>query len=311
MASPNEFAGLSELLEASKASIQACIDSVEHCEKVDGMHVETRMQCVRFDGNGLPMIEALAEHMYQHVLSYCLHSRDINETPTKQQQAKLTKEARKLFIHPPISEEDPDQTGEAGELLLYLLIETLLEAPQVISKMELKTNTNMEVYGSDGIHMSWNQQDQVVDVYFGESKIYQDIGAALAAALKSINRFHEKKMLAHEFMLVTKHFKHADEKIKKAVASLLASGSPTADLRINHACLIGYNWDEYIEVFKNDPTQRLHELKQRYIADAKRIHDICRAKLTKFRKKHLRLTVFFLPFEDVQKFRDAFNESLQ
>ncbi|MGF1747094.1 DUF1837 domain-containing protein [Vibrio minamisatsumaniensis] len=52
----------------------------------------------------------------------------------------MTKEARKLFRHPEIDSENPDRTGEAGELLLFFLIEAILGAPQMVSKMELKTN---------------------------------------------------------------------------------------------------------------------------------------------------------------------------
>ena len=70
-------------------------------------------------------------------------------------------------LFPKITDNSPDKTGEAGETLLFFLMEAVLGAPQLVAKMELKTNSNDEVKGSDGIHVRWNEQDKLVDLYFG------------------------------------------------------------------------------------------------------------------------------------------------
>ena len=312
MTSPNAspIGSFSSLISATKANVLKCIDSTEHTEVISGANISTKMHYLKFDGNGKPMVDALAEYMYQHVIDYCLSARSRQAVLTPQESTRLTKNARKLFITPPMSEDDPDQTGEAGELLLYLLLETMLDAPQVVAKMELKTNAKLEVNGSDGIHMAWNDQDALVDIFFGESKIYQDLGAAMTAALKSVDQFHDNDMCRHEFLMVTTHFKHANDEIKNAVKELLADGVPTDGVRINHACLIGYNWSDYKDIFSVPSSDRLKKLQETYLSDAKRIHDICSKKLAAFKNKHVRLHVFFLPFEKVQDFRDAFNKAM-
>ncbi len=299
-----------DFLSVNKAKLESLVATVEHSEKIEGLTATTRMHFLKFDGNGKPMIKALAELMFEHAIDYCLNARERPATLTPQESMRLSKAARKLFVHPAYTKDDPDQTGEAGELLLYLLIEAVLGAPQVVAKMELKTNPSLEINGSDGIHMSWSAQDSVVDVYFGESKIYQDLGAALSAALKSIDGFHENDILRHEFLLVTKQFKHAHESVKKMITDLMDNGTPNESIRINHACLIGYNWKDYEEIFKSPAGERFSALRTRYATDATRIHDLCRKKLETFSNKHVNLIFFFMPFEKVQDFRDAFNAAM-
>jgi hypothetical protein len=301
---------LNTFLSVCHQSYNKCIDVVEHQHVIKGIVAKTRLHHLKFDGNGQPMIEALAEHLYNHIIDYCIASRNRPTPLTPQAAAKLTKEARKLFIHPPASEEDPDQTGEAGETLLYFLVEAVLCAPQVVAKMELKTNRRDEVKGSDGIHMCWNEQDQLVDLYFGEAKLYQDIGTAMTAALKSVDDFHKNDMRRHEFSMVTKYFKYADEKVQKTVVDLIGAGVPTGNVRINHACLIGYNWSEYGKLPRNAAANLREEFRKRYIEDSPRLLKLLQSRFDNFPRKQLRFELFLLPFPTVQEFRDAFNKAL-
>ncbi|WP_232316763.1 HamA C-terminal domain-containing protein [Paenibacillus sp. D9] len=81
-----------------------------------------------------------------------------------------------------------ENKGELGEFLLFCFLEGHLNAPKILSKLELKTSTNMYVNGSDGIHFlklpSGNYQ-----LIFGESKLYDDLTTGLRDAFQSINDF--------------------------------------------------------------------------------------------------------------------------
>src|SRR5699024_1508716 len=59
--------------------------------------------------------------------------------------------------------------GELGELLLYCFLESHLNAPKVLSKLELKTSTNHYVNGSDGVHFL-KLSNGNYQLIFGESK---------------------------------------------------------------------------------------------------------------------------------------------
>lgn len=301
---------LNSYLSACQESYNKCIDVVEHQQSITGIEATMRLHHLKFDGNGQPMIKALAEVLYQHIIDYCLAVKNRTTPLTSTESAKLTKEARKLFIHPTSTPEKPDTTGEAGEILLYFLLESVLGVPQVVAKMELKTNPNDELKGSDGIHLCWNEKDKLVDLFFGEAKLYQDVGSAITSALKSIDTFHDNDMHQHEFSMVTKHFKHADANVKKAVAQLFEFGAPTGDIRINHACLIGYNWKEYGSLPKVAAAALTDEFRKRYLEDSQNLHEHLQKRFNTFPKKHLRFEVFFIPFPTVQEFRDAFNKAL-
>lgn len=78
--------------------------------------------------------------------------------------------------------------GELGEFLLYCFLEGHLNAPKVLSKLELKTATNMYVNGSDGVHFLKlpNGDYQLI---FGESKVYANLTNGLRDAFHSIHDF--------------------------------------------------------------------------------------------------------------------------
>lgn len=287
-----------------------CIDHIDHQLSIDGVNANVRLHYLKFDGNGLPMISALAETLYDYIIHYCIASKNRSEPFDEIQAARLVKNARQLFVHPEATEDDPDQTGEAGEILLYFLVESVLGAPQMVSKMELKTNQNKEINGSDGIHFKWDDQDGIVDIYFGEAKIHQELSGALGSAFKSINDFHDNDMSSHEFLMATKHFKYADEKIKEEIERLIVRGRPSTNVRVNHACLIGYNWNDYAELVRKSPQNILDEFLELYRADAQRVVKLLNNRFDQFDKKHLRFDFFFIPFVRVQDFRDAFNKAL-
>ncbi|MDE8757136.1 DUF1837 domain-containing protein [Pectobacterium polaris] len=177
-----------------KSDLESCISVVEHELKISSLAANIRFHHLKFDGNGQPMVKALAGKLYEYIIDYCLSMQDREDKLTNQQALVLTKQARALFRHPEITDDSPDKTGEAGETLLFFLLEAIIGAPQIVAKMELKTNSNDEVKGSDGIHIKWNEEDDLVDFYFGESKLYKRVSAAMDAALESIESFHANEM---------------------------------------------------------------------------------------------------------------------
>jgi len=306
----DKLVGLNDYVCVDIDELYSCIDVIEHQLDILGQRVSIRLHHLKFDANGQPMVKPLAELLYQFILDYCIASRNRDGELTNRQYTKLVKEARELFRHPDVTDDSPDKTGEAGEALLFLLIEAVLKAPQVVAKMELKTNRKDEVKGSDGIHMRWNEASDLVDVFFGESKLYQKVGDAIKAAFTSIDDFHEKKGYRHEFSMVTKHFKYADPMVKEEIAKFIQLGEPSPDVRINHACLIGYDWKEYSDLGAIPIDQLNTEFRERFLVDGERLVKLIDKKFEDFENKHLFLEVFFIPFPSVCEFRNAFNAAL-
>jgi len=305
------IAQLAELLSASRQNYDACLDHLDYQHTFSGVSATTRLHHLKLDSNEQPKVAALAKCLVNHAIDYALSARDRPEVLSNQDAMMYAQEARKLFRVVAAPPGTADLAGEAGELLLYFLLEAVIQAPQVVAKMELKTNTALEVNGSDGIHMRWHPIDGVVDIYFGESKMYADVGTALTRAFESIESFHACGMREHEYTMVTKHFKGVDDTLKQAVKEILDSGKPGPDARINHACLIGYNWSPD----GLTPQQALEavqaEYREQYRLQAPRLHRLLETRLNNCQRKMYRFEEFFLPFVSVQAFRDAFDECLR
>ncbi|MEX2746231.1 DUF1837 domain-containing protein [Rhizobium mongolense] len=115
---------------------------------------------------------------------------------------QLNDAAAKLFIK---AHKATNRNGEAGELLLYLLTEWILGAPQFIAKMTLKTNSQMPVHGADGVHVRYCSETARLFLYWGESKMYGDVSAAITAAATSIAKSLQPEELDHELQLVQRN----------------------------------------------------------------------------------------------------------
>jgi hypothetical protein len=83
---------------------------------------------------------------------------------------------------------DSGAGGELGEILLYAFLEEVLGAPKLLTKVELKTSTNMYVNGSDGVHLFSGNGNSMpfYQLVLGESKIKGDLKSAINEAFKSI-----------------------------------------------------------------------------------------------------------------------------
>ena len=84
-----------------------------------------------------------------------------------------------------------NNSGELGELLLYAFLECHLNAPKILTKLELKTSNNLHVNGADGVHFLKlpNGNFQLI---FGESKTIKQLSNALRSAFSSIDEFKKQ-----------------------------------------------------------------------------------------------------------------------
>lgn len=92
--------------------------------------------------------------------------------------------------------------GELGEILLYCLLESHLNAPKILTKLELKTAHNDYVKGADGVHLlKLNERDY--QLVLGESKLESKITDGIYSAFESINKLlTEKGKLKFEIELI-------------------------------------------------------------------------------------------------------------
>ncbi|WP_339736576.1 DUF1837 domain-containing protein [uncultured Sunxiuqinia sp.] len=148
--------------------------------------------------------DQLQDNLIEPMINYSL-SRKVREK-YKSKPGHLSKKAREKFI------EHLKNKGELGELLLYSFLESHLNAPKILSKLELKTSTSHYVNGSDGVHFL-KLNDGNYQLIFGESKTVADLTSAISEAFKSIHEFkneinskgNTKSGLPYEKSLISDH----------------------------------------------------------------------------------------------------------
>ncbi|MCP3935521.1 MAG: DUF1837 domain-containing protein [Actinomycetia bacterium] len=177
---------LNGLARSPHPGIDGVLQRVVAEREITGTRGVCDLHVVRCDGNGRPQVRALVRHLTERIIDYCIPQGRIDEAAAYFDQGRsgaawvrLNREARALFV-------DADTTGELGELLLFALLEELVGAPQVLSKISLKTNSRVHYHGVDGVHVR-ARIDGGIDLYWGEAKIYASFGAAVSSCFKSLD----------------------------------------------------------------------------------------------------------------------------
>jgi hypothetical protein len=231
--------------------------SLDHDVSTDcsGLRLRLHYPAIR---QARPMAETMIEAMSIYIAHYCLPKREIDAVYAKKGQlptfefhaemSRLDAEARRLFQK---VRSNPDRTGEAGELILYLLTEWILEAPQIIAKMSLKMNPNVPAHGADGVHARFDRESGKLLVYSGEAKLHQKVHAAIASAVDSISNAFDYDAHKHELKLVQRNvdFSGLDKPAREALIDFLDPYSDACDDRVDIVtCLIGFDFSGYSDL---------------------------------------------------------------
>lgn len=202
-------------------------------------------------------------------------------------------------------------SGEAGELLLFLLTEWIIGAPQIIAKMSLKTNPAMPVHGSDGIHVKFVPATGKLLFYSGEAKLYSRIEGAIASAAKSIAEGIDHDKARHELELVRRNISFTGL-TAQAEAALLKYLDPLEEAS-NHrvdvvTCLIGFDFDGYGDLADSeDPRARFEALVVEHLA---KVGPRIASALTRAGLGEQRVEMFLLPVPSVEDLRNLFQDRI-
>ena len=119
------------------------------------------------------------------IVDYAIPREKLAEAKARDQKFNSSEAVGALFDQARNSFTDLATTGEGGEILLFLLAERFLKLPQILCKMDLKTDSRMHYHGADGVYAGI-RDDGVLKLYWGESKIYSDASSAIRECLASL-----------------------------------------------------------------------------------------------------------------------------
>lgn len=281
-----------------------------------GDRIEVRASYIAFRDDQ-PTFDDFIDVAVDHIIPFCLPRSEIraardalckgDHVAAGRTMTRLSEKARALFIK---AKKGSHRSGEAGEIVLYILNEWILRAPQIVSKMYLKTNNQMPVHGTDGIHARYDDSSKKLYLYWGESKAHANLKSALASALDSISDFvqnaHEKREI--EIVAAYADLDGLDNKSKEAILRYLDPYDENSNDRVaSHSCLLIFQYAKPPEAKPGKAEAAFREMVQatleNFVADIKKVVE----------GKNLspqRFEFFLLPVPSVQDFRDKFQSKI-
>lgn len=161
---------------------------VERDVLIDGHAVKIHCHCLTVDGNGRVQPHRLAEFMRNTVADYAIPRSQLAKAKARDAKYNSTEAVAAVVEQARRSFTDLAKTGEGGEMLLFLLAERFLKLPQILCKMDLKTDPRMHYHGADGVYAGVTAEG-MLKLYWGESKIYKSAAAGIQACLASLAPF--------------------------------------------------------------------------------------------------------------------------
>lgn len=179
-----------------------------------------------------------------------------------------TNSAKRLFERAIRKISQKTAKGELGELILFTLLDVYFKAPKILSKISLKTNPRMPVFGADAVHGQYINGE--FRLYLGESKLYKSFKSAASEAAKSIKTAKDK--YSDEFDLLESYmdFPNIDSELEEKLLNLLDPFSENDISELIHSpCFIGFAEPEIIgqAVTEDDFVVKYSELALAYIGD--------------------------------------------
>ncbi|HEY6878231.1 MAG TPA: DUF1837 domain-containing protein [Polyangiales bacterium] len=261
----------------------------------------SRVHLIGRDANDTIRVSALTQLLARQVVDFCIPRSRRNEaqehlrrTGSIEEFARLHEEARELFT-------SLEHSGEAGELLLYMLLERMLGLPQILCKMSLKTSRKMHVHGTDGVHARF-EDDGRLALYWGESKLYQSFGSAVDDCLSSLSPYlaQDPTVRDQDLLLLREYVNVDDEASIDALRRYFLATTPeAARVEFRGACLVGFDRRAYPK--PNDP-------KLKAIVAGWR--DRIVRGIGEHRLERFEIEFFLIPFPSVDAFRAGVHKAL-
>lgn len=301
---------LKRLLHGNSKDLNAYLLEVCSSEKVDDTKTELYIHMLRLDGNNRPRTNDFAQFVTDSIIDYCIPPSEIREAREKDAKNNTTTNIVSLYKKASGLLTDLKNTGEGGEIILSLIMQRVLGIPQLLCKMPLKTNSDVHYHGADGIYGNYDNDIKKFCLYWGESKLYKDIGQAVTDCFDSI-----KSLLSIEgargtyrerdLTLLRDNLDFDNEELEKAIVSFFdPDDEDYLSLEYRGACLVGYDEEAYPSDFSVVESQIKEAIQNKICEFKKSIESrIKYRKLDSFVMK-----VIVVPFSKVDDFREAFLE---
>lgn len=264
---------------------------------------------LKLDDFGEPRIRDLVQYLarmltqYTHTLAEFVEAYEEID-PFKVQELSI--EALRLLVA-------KRKQGDLGEFILWMLIEGIVGVPKILTKHPHKSNTNMQNFGSDGVHASYDHEDDELILYIGESKLRANIKTSITEAIDSVyDHFRVKsgKRAIDQDIFLIDHFAVNDINDQKLASAIKEFSKPDSSTRANTKYLInvftGYD-SKKLKALKSIHYTKIDDfIKNEILLEAKEIAETIKTSFSTSPIHKFRIIWFVLPFDTVKDFEKTF-----
>lgn len=215
---------------------------------------------------------------------------------------------------------DPEKDGKYGELMLFALVEAMLDCKMVAHKILALSSGNDQVKGGDGIFLGDYEVNGTLfpACLIGESKVVAKFSSALGDAFSSIYRMHDpstsQKFRDMEWFVAANHLVEDDDVDIDGIYDRLNPESDTFSRQnLVHPILLMYNQKDISEVETKAVSKENFEvlLKEKLVGLTDGIVSSINDQISKYPEiKSVFLHFFVIPFNDVGAFRHGMYQRL-
>lgn len=303
---------LEAALTGNPEALDAHLTIIERDVLITGQSVKIHCHCLAVDGNGRIQMRRLAEFMRNSAADYALPRSKVAEAKARDARFNSTEAISELVERAKRSFTDLSKSGEGGEMLLFMLAERFLKLPQILCKMDLKTDGRLHYHGADGVYAGITSEG-VLKLYWGESKIYEKAGDAIRACLKSLAPYlieadHEGAERERNLLLLSDKADLSDPKITGALRKYFDRSSPQSKrVRYCGLALVGFAAPFYPKDGAEAIADEISKAAREALVDWR---EKIGKNLTANKLSKLEIEFFCIPLPSAQVFRDAFLEAL-
>ncbi len=301
------------LLRSHQNSLDAYLGQLRPPFVLAGSQADVYCHYLLGDGNSLPRVKDLARHLACRIVDFCIprtrilraQEKDLTENTTRHTLA-LHSEARHLFTK-------YERSGEGGEILLYLVTEAILQVPQLLCKMPLKTSAQMPVHGADAIHGAVDAATGRLVLYWGESKLHKSIRGAVSEGLDGLSHILLSSgimsdAVKRDIQLLSNNLDLTDPALEQALLRYLDPDDPHfRSLHYKGIFLVGFDSDSYPSL----PNSVLSDdVRDALATQLSSWDDVFANHITAKQLLNSSMHIFCIPLPSVEVFRGEIREAL-
>lgn len=295
----------------TSVSLDHVLTAVSRDLKVEGTSAVAHCHHIALDGSALPRLQDFTDEVANWLLDYVIPrtklmaASSVTDHERRVKEQRLRREALETF-------KKNGLTGEQGEMLLFVLAEAVLGLPQLLCKMNLKTDREMHFHGLDGVHCGAGDTPNQLAVYWCESKVHKDLDGALSEALDGLQPFLASSGTGasdkrRELALLDRYMDLGDTAVQRQLLECLDPHSVAFNsVSWRGICLIGFDHAYPTKPKSVASNAFTAEVQQKFPDWAKKIAERAKNRTLDAFEIHL----FYVPLGFCDDFRSAMKKSL-